>query len=117
MSYFTSRGARQLSQIEEGRLLYSRWHSRQRRKKCSLMLVTPGCAGPCAPKKMPRPGLGNEAKRHSPNLHVPREPGGNWHLATSKTTLIRLSWRRRARNPSATLHEERVTPLRARLAA
>jgi hypothetical protein len=34
--------------------------------------------------KMPHSGLGNEAKSPFSELHVPREPGGNWHLATSE---------------------------------
>ena len=62
--------------------------------------------------KMPHSGLGERGKKSFSELHVPREPGGNWHLATSLKPLVRLSWRHRARNPSATLHEDRFTPFR-----
>ena len=77
-----------------------------------VLTLSGGCARLCAPKKMPHSGLGERGKNLFHELHVPREPGGNWHLATSLKPLIRLSWRRRARNPSATLHEDRFTPFR-----
>src|ERR1700730_14956604 len=65
-----------------------------------------------AKKKCLIPGWGNEAKNLFHELHVPREPGGNWQLASRLKPLIRLSCRHRARNPSATLHEDRCTPFR-----
>ena len=64
-----------VSQIEDGLLPYSRWHSRQRRSKCSLMPVLSGLRWFCAPKQMPRPGLGNEAKRHFSESSCPPRTG------------------------------------------
>src|SRR4051812_46806036 len=58
--------------------------------------------------------MGNEAQTCCYRvLHVPREPGGNWHLTTSISAgpvVVASS----GPCPSATLHEDRVTLIKSR---
>src|SRR5579862_8665497 len=97
--------------MELGRLSQMRWHSRQRKEKRSDILGSPGGAGPCAPKKMPRSGLGEtRQKTNLSDCSCPPRTGRELAPSDQVTALVRLSWRRRARNPSATLHENRRTP-------
>jgi len=61
--------------------------------------------------KKPHSGFGEWGKQFSYRASCPPRTGRELAPSDQRKTLVRLSWRHRARNPSATLHEDRVTPI------